>query len=160
PEPNQGLWDQATVDEFAKVDFNASKMWFGANASRVTRTPIWADAGHDPVWNVRFSPDGGEVAGAAEDGRVSGFDAATGAPRFALAPPAKTKLMGMDWSPDGSRIAAGGADKNVYVFDANTKTMIDTLTGHADGVTSLAWSRDGCMLAGAAGGRLVNLMEN
>src|SRR5262249_43772330 len=45
-----------------------------------------------------------------------------------------------------------GADARIYLFDADSGDRVDTLTGHDDVVTAVAWSPDGATLASTAGG--------
>ena len=158
-DPSSDAWDDAAIDAYAKLGFAQTASWFTQNPTLVTQTPLWSEQGHDRVWNVRFSPDGGRVAAASSDGALSIFDAATGAATLKLAAPSKTPLHGLDWSPSGRYLAAGGADHNVYVFDAGTGALYDTLTGHADVVTATAFSPDGCSLATTAGGPRVSTIN-
>src|SRR5690349_13635627 len=55
----------------------------------------------------------------------------------------------MAWRPDGGELAIGGY-KEVRLFDAARKPVA-TLTGHAEAVRALAFSRDGKLLAAAGG---------
>jgi WD40 repeat protein len=64
----------------------------------------------------------------------------------------------IDWQPTGSLIAAGGGEK-VILIDAETKQIIKTLEGHKDGITDLAFSPDGKLLASADANNLVKLWD-
>ena len=64
----------------------------------------------------------------------------------------------MDWvyslsfSPDSKTIASGGGDMDctVRLWDVETRTVKVTLTGHTSRIGSLAFSRDGTILASAS----------
>ena len=56
-------------------------------------------------------------------------------------------------------IAVGASDKLIRIFEARTGALIDTLAGHNDLVTAVAWSPDGQRLASTAGGVRV-IVEN
>ena len=55
----------------------------------------------------------------------------------------------MAWSPDGVSIAATVSDE-VHIWNANTRQRARTLSGHADAVTTIAWSSGGRRLASAS----------
>jgi WD40 repeat protein len=70
------------------------------------------------------------------------------------------QLHGLDWSPDGDLVAVGASDKLIRIYDTATGALVDTLAGHGDLVTALAWSPDGRRLASTAGGVRVSLEHN
>jgi WD40 repeat protein len=104
---------------------------------------------------VRFSPDGTRVAAGGGDGTLSIWDAATGSVLGRTTTPKKTPLHGLDWSPDGALVAAGAKDARIYLYEPDGARLVDTIAGHADLVTAVAWSPDGRALASTAGGQLV-----
>lgn len=175
-DPDGDLWDDATVDEFARQDQSAYWSWNWRYPDRVRRTPTWQ---HEPTrtlkngtarvikvpsWNARYSPDGTQVAAVWTDGTFAVFAAATGTPiRTTAVTNDRGKpvaLHGLDWSPDGRLIAIGGADTLIRLYDATSGALVDTLAGHHDLVTAVAWSPDGHRLASTAGGIRVNLEGN
>ncbi len=176
PMPNGDLWDDAIVDDFADEDSTAYWRWDYRYPARVRRTPIWQ---HEPTktlkggsirvvkvpsWNARYAPDGRSVAAVWTDGTFAMFDEATGAPlRRTTVTNDRGKpvaLHGFDWSPDGRAIAIGGADNLIRIYDPATGALVDTLAGHNDLVTALAWSPDGSRLASTAGGLRVSVEHN
>src|SRR5688572_4854380 len=68
---------------------------------------------------------------------------------FALAAPGP-QIYSMAWRPDGAVIALGGY-KETRIVDAASRKPVATLSGHADAVRALAFSRDGKWLAAAGG---------
>ena len=155
-DPSTDLWDDETVARAANVSYESHFSWCHANAPVVTHTPLWSEGNHRTVWGVDYSPDGTRVAAASADGFVSVFDAATGHVVFRTGAPRVTAFHSLDWSADGRFLAAGAADKRVYVFDAANGRLRDVLAGHADVVTTVAWSPDGRRLASVAGGPLLS----
>ena len=68
---------------------------------------------------------------------------------MALASPA-SQIYSLAWAPDGATIALGGY-KETRLVDAHTKKTVATLAGSAEAVRSVAFSRDGRLLAAAGG---------
>jgi len=60
------------------------------------------------------------------------------------------QIFDLAYSPDGKLLALGG-HRDVRLIDASTKQPLATLSGHASGVRSLAFSHDGRLLAAAGG---------
>lgn len=176
PMPEGDLWSDAVVDDFADEDATAYWSWNYRYPERVRRTPVWQ---HEPIrtlangttralkvpsWNARYAPDGRHVAAVWTDGTFAVFEAESGAiVRRTAVTNARGKavqLHGLDWSPDGALIAIGGSDKLIRLYDATSGALAETLAGHHDLVTAVAWSPDGQRLASTAGGVRVNIDEN
>jgi WD40 repeat protein len=69
----------------------------------------------------------------------------------AAAPATKPQqIYALAWRPDGKAIALG-AYQTVRLMDATGQTETGQLTGHADAVRAVAWSKDGSFLAAAGG---------
>jgi WD40 repeat protein len=156
-DPERDRWDDATIADFARQGYQSQAPWFRAHQAQTTRTPRWADSGHQVVWNARWAPDGARVAGAGTDGTVSVYDAATGSVLFRQTMPSFGSFHGLGWHPGSRWLAAGGSDGHIYVYDTLAGVLHDTLEGHADVVTAVAWSPDGGRLASTAGGPLLML---
>ncbi|MDP8980910.1 MAG: hypothetical protein M3O35_09995 [Acidobacteriota bacterium] len=71
-------------------------------------------------------------------------------PRLAPKSQPRASIYDLAYSPDGKLIAFAGF-REVRLIDAATKQTVATLTGAADAVRSVAFSRDGTQLAAAGG---------
>ncbi len=156
-DPERDRWNEATIADFARRGYEAQAAWFRAHPEETTRTPRWSESAHQVVWNARWSPDGRHVAAAGADGSVSVFDAETGALVVRWLMPRGGSVHGLAWHPESRWLAAGGSDGRVYLYDAAAGVPYDTLEGHADVVTAVAWSPLGDRLASTAGGPLLLL---
>ena len=122
PMPDGDLWDDAAVDDFADED--AAAYWnleLSLSRARAADAGLAdrADAARSrngtlrvvkvPSWNVRYSPDGRQVAAIWTDGTFTVFDEASGAVvRRTNVTNARGKPVGLyalDWSPDGRSLA-------------------------------------------------------
>src|ERR1700730_3179952 len=68
---------------------------------------------------------------------------------MALASPA-SQIYSLAWAPDGGTLALGGY-KETRLVSAKTKQTVATLSGSAEAVRAVAFSRDGKLLAAAGG---------
>ena len=55
--------------------------------------------------------------------------------------------MALAWSPDGRYLASAGIDNDVLIWDIASKVLIGQFKGHTAAVHTLAFSRDGEVLA-------------
>jgi WD40 repeat protein len=94
-----------------------------------------------PIQHVAFSPDGGKVLTAGNDGLVIVWDARTGEP---LAAPLRhqEQVNYAEFSPDGTRVLSS-AGPRAQVWDWRVHQPGSRRFLHGDGVTSLQFSRDG-----------------
>lgn len=156
-DPEGDAWDDATIDDFAGVGYELQERWFRSHATLTTRVPRWSETGHEVVWNARWAPNGGRVAAGGADGTVSVYDASSGQVLLRQTAPREGSIHGLGWHPQGRWLAAGASDARIYVYDTVTGGLSDTLVGHEDVVTAVAWSPDGAHLASTAGGPLLLL---
>jgi WD40 repeat protein len=61
-------------------------------------------------------------------------------------------ISDVKYSPDGSLIATSGTDNKIKLWDALTGDLIETLTGHKNDVSCIAFSPDSQIIASGAGG--------
>jgi WD40 repeat protein len=127
-----------------------------------TRERLQALRGHEnPVRAVAFHPDGRRLASASGDGTVKIWDLVTGRAIQTHTAGADVVLggaYGVAFSPDGSRLAAGQG-QSVKVWDVAGAQVVLTGPGHKGLVTSVAFSRDGRLLASGSFGGDVRLWD-
>ncbi|MCI0331620.1 MAG: protein kinase [Planctomycetes bacterium] len=94
-----------------------------------------------PIDTVVYSPDGKSFATGDRSGKLTVRDSQSGAVRFEI--PHGAFVMSVDYSRDGKRIASGSSDKSIKIIDAANGRVLDTLSGHTDGVLTVRFSPDG-----------------
>jgi WD40 repeat protein len=99
------------------------------------------------VTSADFSPDGGRIVTASDDGTARVWDARTGRElRELLNIEGYVRNWGAGsarFSPDGRRIVTGGPDDTAKVWDARTGRKLLTLRGHVGLVWFAGYSPDG-----------------
>lgn len=101
------------------------------------------------------SGDGGLVATASTDRKVTLWNTATGREVLQVAASAdqtraRSDVRALDMSADGTRLAAATDDRRLWVWDLATGTVLAQLSGHTDLVTDCALSADGRWLLSAS----------
>jgi RNA polymerase sigma factor (sigma-70 family) len=97
--------------------------------------------------SVAWSPDGTKLAVGGRDGRILLWEAATGKVM------ARPQAGGERWeakvafAPDGKVLASGSRDGHLVLWDAATGKEVRRFPHSKDGIMSLAFSRDGKLLA-------------
>ena len=93
-----------------------------------------------------FAPDDKLISGADTTARF--WQGLNG--RFLRMINAATSVTTMALSPDGQLIALPGANHTVKIYHTADGTLVQTLVGHTQDITGLAFSHDGSLLASGA----------
>jgi WD40 repeat protein len=114
------------------------------------------------IFTLAFSPDGATLVTAGGNSLAQFWDVATGRPVPAPGPAMEAKpiskvirasnaIMSVCFAPDGQTLAVANYDRTVKVYSANTLLLLNTFRGHDFSADSVAFSRNGRLLA--TGGR-------
>ncbi|MEM1240310.1 MAG: NB-ARC domain-containing protein [Cyanobacteria bacterium P01_H01_bin.26] len=101
----------------------------------------------DQVFSVTFSPDDRWVATTSSDGSIKIWDVDTGQCLKTLVGHKSFVSVGLFSPADPNVFVSGGFDGSVKVWDINRGTCLKTLPEHTQTVWSLAFSKDGQILA-------------
>ncbi|RMG41208.1 MAG: hypothetical protein D6725_01895 [Planctomycetota bacterium] len=123
----------------------AALVWCVCGARGVVhgQSPQARLSGHtDPVYDVRFSPDGRWIVTGSFDNTVRLWDARTLAPVRTMSGHTKLVLC-VAVSPDGRWIASGSMDRTIRLWEIPRDTPLGDLTMHAGGARSVAVAANG-----------------
>jgi WD40 repeat protein/tRNA A-37 threonylcarbamoyl transferase component Bud32 len=122
--------------------------WYHLRRKLLPSGLVFKGHGKD-VYAVCYSPDGGLLATAGDDGAVRVIDTKTGKEKHTFKPGVAVHCLA--FLPTGKEVAAGGQDGSVALWGlASGKSRV--LGRHAAGVTGLAVARGGKALVSAAPG--------
>jgi WD40 repeat protein len=123
-----------------------------------------------PIYTLEYSPDGSRLAAGDISNGVQIWDPSQAFRTGLEVYPTPLKLTGhtarptsfraliwdVAYSNDGTLLASAGGDNTIRMWDATSGTLLATLMGHQDAVTSLAYSPDGTRLvSGGLDGKLI-----
>ncbi|XP_066594956.1 WD repeat, SAM and U-box domain-containing protein 1-like isoform X2 [Prorops nasuta] len=98
---------------------------------------------------VEFSPCGNMLASCSMDGTTLIWDADNGGQARASFVNSGSAIRVCRWSRDGTKLATAGDDDKATLWDIDTMEEIQIFDGHADAVTSVAFTHDSRYLATA-----------
>jgi WD40 repeat protein len=110
----------------------------------------------DVVLDVKFSPDGTQLALGAADNSIRVLEVPSGRERLRIDQHADW-VMGVAWSPDGTELASASRDRSARVFDARTGALEHSYLGHNIAVFSVAFSPDGKSVLSAGRDKRVHI---
>jgi WD40 repeat protein len=127
-------------------DDRTVKLW---DVSSGKERATFADFDHQ-IYALAFSPDGALLAVAVRDSRtILLLDATNGRVRDRFQQPKGVVSVALAFAPDGKTLASGegGERYAVTLWDVQTGRPQTVLRGHTDSVLTVAFSRDGKLLA-------------
>ena len=110
------------------------------------------------VHSVAYSPDGGRIASAGDEGTAQVWDAVSGEV-VAILEGHEGPVRSVVYSPESDRIATAGVDGMARVWDADNGEVVATLVGHDGPVQSVAYSSDGDRIATAGVDGMVRVWD-
>jgi WD40 repeat protein/transcriptional regulator with XRE-family HTH domain len=136
----------------------------GSNSGHVR---VWREEGRvahlamrghsDRVGAIAFSPDGEMLATASWDGTVKLWDVASGASIW-TGEHDHVSVTSLAISPTG-KLLSGSYDGAMHVWELRTGTHLARLDTRGGAILTVAWSRDGRLLASGGGDAVIQLWD-
>ena len=103
----------------------------------------------ETITTLTFDGSGDYLASGSADDRLIVWDAASGEDLFTFHQGNEYDVTTCAFSPDGKRIVTGDGENQLKVWDAETGDELETLEGHHEPVTCVAWASDGRIVSGS-----------
>lgn len=129
------------------------KIWKVADGSLVKEIK---DAHSDTILDLKFSPDGNQIASGSSDRFMKTFDLSSGK-LIRIFEGHTHHVMSVDWNSIGRELSSAGADKVVKIWDAQTGTQKRTIAGYGKEVTALCFVELSNQIITASGDKTVRL---
>jgi WD40 repeat protein len=133
----------------------ASGSWYPEYAIKLWQPPSWRASAFQPPTVTNHSSSISDLIFTATARLISGgdstaryWDRSNG--RFLSTTSATASVTTMALSPNGQLLALPGADNTVKIYRVPDGALLQTLVGHTDYITGLAFSHDGTLLASGA----------
>jgi WD40 repeat protein len=175
------LWDVSMREALATLSGHQSKVYavaFSPDGTKLTSASsdktvkLWdvsegnevkelATLNHgEAVYAVAFSKDSGALATGGKDGAVQLWDVKNPQQEPATLGKHLGRVLSLAFSPtDHKKLASVGYDGSVKLWDMDARQELATLSGHADGVLSVAFALDGQTLATGSYDQTVKLWD-
>jgi WD40 repeat protein/tetratricopeptide (TPR) repeat protein len=148
-----GLAFRPNTHELACVRGNTVMIWDAATGTNLRNLDT-----ANPVLNVAFHPNGGQMATGNEDGTVHLWDPTDG--RMIGHFQAHVKQVSeLAFNPDGRYLATASVDKTVKLWDLSSNREIHTFQGHTDRVTCVAFHPDSRQIASGSADQTIRLWD-
>ena len=137
---NYGIYNSDGTRALTTSDDRTARIW--NVESKETITVI---GGHsDDVMDAAFSPDEKQVVTGSWDKTALVHDISSGEIKHRLVHPARIDAVA--WSHDNSVIATGSEDGKIRLWSVETGELIQSLSGHTNGVMTVEFSEDDLVL--------------
>lgn len=117
--------------------------------ARTGRKVLGFDDHRETINAIAFDPTGKYLASGSGDDRLIIWDAESGEALLTFHQGNEYDVTTLAFSPEGDRIATGDGENQLKIWDAATGDEIETLTGHEEPITCVAYTPRGHLISGS-----------